>query len=352
MTSLKKFGLLCLFALLMIPFSSHAQQSSGIGLKPSLIEEGADPGEVLDREIAISNLSDTEQTYYLFSRDIVTVRDGGVPVYANDNTEKTGFELTEWISIGVDEVTMQPGEEVTVPIKISVPDDATPGSHFGGVFVSMQPPRLRSVGASVGYEVANIISIRISGDVTQNAQIRSFKTDNLVYGKTDITFMTEVENKGNILVRPIGPLDVYNMFGKKVVSMTVNDSEGGVFPYTRRTFEINWKDEGLGFGRYQAVVSMAYGEGGRRATVSSTASFWILPMNIITPALIILGVLLLASYIAVRMYVRRTLATMSGGRRVVRRRRRSRGSSTLLLVAIVMLGVTALFLLTLLVLFA
>ena len=347
----KKILFFALFVLLFVPQHIFAQQASGIGIKPSLIEEGADPGEVLERSMSIINLSDTEHTYYLFTRDIATVRDGGVPVYAEENAEKTGFELTEWIDLGITEVTLDPGEETVVPVIITVPENASPGSHFGGIFVSMQPPRLRSIGASVGYDVANIVSIRISGDVTQSALIRSFRTDNLIYGKTDVTFLAEIENKGNILLRPFGPIDVYNMFGKKVATMTLNDSQAGVFPFTRRNFEINWTDEGLGFGRYRALLSVVYGEEGRRSTITSTASFWILPMNIITPALIILGVLLLASYIAVRMYVRRTLATMSGGRRIVRRRRRG-GTSTLLLVAIVMLAVTALFMIVLLLLFA
>lgn len=352
MSTLKKFVFLALFFLLFVPHSTFAQQASGIGLKPSLIEEGADPGEVLKRSISVTNLSDTEQTYFLFTRDIVTVRDGGVPVYAEEGAEKTGFELSEWVELGLQEVHLQPGQEQEVPVTITVPENATPGSHFGGIFISMQPPRLRSVGASVGYDVANIVSIRISGDVTQSALIRSFQTDNLVYGKTDVTFKAQIENKGNVLIRPYGPIEVFNMFGKKVATMTLNDSQGGVFPFTRRDFQINWTDEGFNFGRYQALLSVVYGEEGRVATITSTASFWILPMDIITPALIILGVLLLASYIAVRMYVRRTLATMSGGRRVVQRRRRKGGTSTLLLVAIVMLAVTALFLIVLLLLFA
>ena len=343
------------FSFLLVLFSpvvADAQNSSGIGLKPSLIEEGADPGEVLDRTISLTNLSDIEQTYYLFKRDIVTVRDGGVPVYADPGTEKTGYELTEWIELSETEVTIVPGEERVVPIKINVPDSATPGSHFGGIFVSMEPPKFRETGASVGYEVANIVSIRISGDAIESAQIRSFHTDKLIYGSTLVHFRAEIENKGNVLVRPYGPLEVFNMFGKRVGAMTFNDSQSGVFPLTKREFEITWEGEGTGFGRYQAVLALIYGESGRQSTISSTVSFWVLPMNIITPALIILGVLLLTAYLGVRMYVRRTISTMSGGRRLVRRRRGGSGTSTLLLVVIVMLTVTALFLILLLALFA
>lgn len=347
----RTFGIFFVAFFLALPATTFAQNASGVGLSPSLIEEGADPGETLDKEISVTNLSDTEQTYYLLKRDIVTVRDGGVPVYAEPGIEKTGFELTEWLTLSEEEITLLPGEKRDVAVSIAVPQDASPGSHFGGIFISMQPPRLRQVGASVGYEVANIVSIRISGDVTESALIRSFRTDNLVYGSTDVTFKAEIENKGNILIRPIGPVEVFNMFGEQVVTMTMNDSQSGVFPFTKRDFEVNWEDQGIGFGRYQAVLAMAYGSEGRQATISSTVSFWILPMNIITPALIILAILLLTAYFGVKMYIRRTVATMSGGRRLVRRRK-SGGTSTLLLVAIVMLAVTALFLIILLLLFA
>lgn len=352
MFSFRKLFFLLILSTALLPAVSFAQTTSGIGLKPSLIEEGADPGDVLEKSISLTNLSDSEQTYYLFTRDISTVLDGGTPVYADPGAEKTGYELTQWLTLGQDEITLAPGQEVDVPVTISIPDSATPGSHFGGIFVSVQPPRFRQIGASVGYEVANIISIRISGDVTEGAQIRSFRTDNLVYSQTKVAFTADVENKGNVLIRPYGQIEVYNMFGKEVATIPVNESQGGVFPFTQREFMVTWEDDGVGFGRYQAVIAMIYGETGHHSTISSTVSFWILPMNIITPALIILAVLLLVSYLLVRMYIQRTIATMSGGRRLVRRTRRSRGTSTLLLVAIVMLVVTALFLIILLALFA
>jgi hypothetical protein len=114
-----------------------------------------------------------------------------------------------------------------------------------------------------------------------------------------------------------------------------------------------WEDEGPGFGRYEAILSMVYGDQGRQATISSTVTFWILPANIILPALGVLAVLLLVTYVSAKLYVRRKLqfAETGGARRIVRRRRSS-GVSPVLLVAVVMLAVTAIFLLILLALFA
>lgn len=329
-------------------------QGTGIGIKPATIEDSAEPGETKEYTIDVSNLSNTVETYYVFTRDIVGVQAGGVPIYADEDEEKTGYELTQWITLDADEIKVPAGGSFPVNVVIDVPDFATPGSHFGGVFISKTPPKLRSTGAAVGYQVANIISIRVAGDAVVNAQIRQFSTGNYIYGQSKIDFNARIENKGTVLVRPIGPLQITNMFGKRVAMLTFNESKAAVFPgVTRDDFNIVWEDEGPGFGRYQALLSLAYGDQGRKSTISSTVSFWILPMNIILPAVGVLAFLLLAAYISVKLYIRSKLQMMTGGsRRIVQNRRRNGGMSALLLVAVVMLAVTALFLIILLALFA
>lgn len=353
-SSFKQF-LFLLVATLVIPFGlAHAQSNvAGIGIKPAVIEGGAIPGEIQEHNIGVTNLSGARQTYYLYTRDISGVGDGGTPIFADEDAEKTGYELSQWITLDTEEFTLDPGEEKSFKINIAVPADATPGSHFGGVFVTMNPPKLRSTGASVGYEVANIISIRVAGDAVESAQIRSFSTGNFIYSKALVDFSARIENKGTVLVRPVGPLEIHNMFGKRVAMVVMNETKAGIFPLSERTFTATWEDEGPGFGRYEAVLSMVYGDQGRQSTISSTVSFWILPMNIILPALGVLAVLLLIAYVAVKLYIGRTIRNISGGttRRVVRRRRNG-NMSALLLVTVVMLSVTALFLVILLALFA
>ncbi len=350
---LKQFLFIVLFAIILPYATASAQNSTaGIGLKPATIEGGAIPGETQTHPFGVTNLSAVNQTYYLFTRDITGVEEGGVPIFADENQEKTEYELSEWVTLSAQEVTLAPGEEKVIDVTIAVPLTATPCSHFGGVFVSMQPPRMRSTGASVGYEVANIISLRVAGECVEDAQIRSFSTDNFIYSKPLVEFTARVENKGSVLVRPFGPLEITNMFGKRVAMVTLNESKGGVFPRTERSFNITWESDGPGFGRYQAILSMIYGEQGRQSTISSTASFWILPMNIILPALGALAFLLLCAYIFVKLYINKTVRSMSGGTRRIVRRKRQGGMSALLLVVVVMLSVTALFLLILLALFA
>lgn len=338
---------------------AHAQQNAaGVGINPAVIDpaEKFAPGDNAEFTVKVSNLSGKDQTYYLSKRDIIGQGDGGAPIFADNNGERTGYELTDWINLESTELFIPAGEDREMKFLMRVPDTAAPGSHFGSVIVTVEPPEIRSSGASIGYEVANIIHVRIKGDVIEEARIRQFSTDKYIYGSTDVEFNVLIENEGNTLVKPAGPLEVNNMFGKQVALLNFNDSQAGVFPKTshsngRRDYVVNWEDEAPGFGRYEAIISAAYGEDGSIKTMSSTVTFWILPMNIVGPALIGLATLLLVLVVTVKLYVRRSLALAgSGTRRLVRSR--ARGGFPTLLVILAMLALSGLFFIVLLLLFA
>src|SRR6056297_11399 len=318
-------------------------QTAGASLIPSVIETAADPGQQLTDAVEVTNLSDDAQTYFLFVRDIEGVAGNGQPIYAEDNLERSGQELSSWITLTATQLTLAPGASQAVPFLISVPDDAAPGGHFGSVFASLEPPAETAEGASagVGYRVGNIINLRVSGDIVERATIRSLQTDQYVYGDKSVNFTAVVENDGNVLVRPVGPLTISNMLGDTVAELTMNDSRAGVYPGTQRELFAEWQENGLGFGRYTAEVALVYGNAGE-AQYNTTANtiFWVLPWEILQPLLITLVVLALVSYVLVRYYINQQIRKLSGGRRLVRTTGPT-GPSPLVLAAIVMLFVTA-----------
>lgn len=332
--------------------TAQAQGQAGVSISPALIEESHDPGVKKEYSVTVKNLNDYEQKFYISTRDITDVKDGGTPVFANDNLEKTGMELANWISLGVTEITLPAGVSERVNFTMQIPADATPGSHFGSVFISVDAPEIAQSGAAIGYQVANIISIRVSGEANEGANIRQFSTEKFFHGSKNVNFEARIENTGNVLVRPTGPVEIFNMLGKKVDTVSFNESQGAVFPGRVREYNFNWQGDGTGFGRYEVVMSPVYGETGARKTMSSTASFWILPLNIILPALGALAFILLLSFIFVRLYIKRTLAHLAHGQTRIVRRRKNKGVSATLLLVVVMLTVTAVFMIIMLVLFA
>jgi hypothetical protein len=351
-------GLLRVLLLSLFVFSVGAlfpllasAQSAGMSISPAIIEETLDPDTQKQYKISVTNLNPVEQTYFMYTRNIASVRDGGVPVFAVSDSEQTGFELVDWITLPTNQVTVGAGEKQTIDFSMNIPADAS-CSHFGGIFFSVDPPELENSGAAVGYQVANIISLRINGDCAEEASIRQFSTNKYINGSQNIDFTVRIQNTGDVLVRPSGPLEIFNMLGNKVGNVTFNPEKSAVFPSLEREYtELNWTGDSVGFGRYEAILSPGYGEAGAFKTMSSTVTFWILPWNIIGPALGVLTAILLSVFIFVRVYIKRSLAHLNQGRRVIQRRRKN-GSSEMLLLSVGMLAVVALFLMVLLALFA
>ena len=185
-------------------------------ITPALIEETLDPGVSVEYDFNVVNLDTAEQTYYLFTRNITGVAEGGAPIFARDELEVTGYELADWITLPTNRIVVPGGGTESITFTMDVPDNASPGSHFGGVFVSAEPPEIENSGAAVGYQVANIVSIRVSGEAVEQAGIRQFSTGKFLYGAQDVDFNIRIENSGNVLVRPIGPLQINNSLGKQV----------------------------------------------------------------------------------------------------------------------------------------
>lgn len=354
----KKFRILSsaavfLFALFCFaPLTSSAQES-GVKVIPATIEKLADPGSVLTEEIQITNVSNEDKEYYIYKRDIIGVEEGGVPIFAEEGAERTGYEMAEWISFQSEPVRVASGKTVALPITITVPAEATPGSHFGGVFISVEPPKLRQTGAGVGYEVATIISIRINGDVIDDARVRSFSTDKLFYSAKNVTFNAKIENQGNILIRPRGPLEIRSMLGDEPEVITVNESLAGVFPGTVREFNFEWNSEGIGFGRYEAILALVYeGDGGQK-TIDASLVFWVFPLKVILPILFGFIGILLAGYLLTRYYINQAIMRAQGTRRISSYRyRRQVGISRFTFVFVSIIGTLVIFLIILLILFA
>ncbi len=335
-------------------YTADAQQNAGITLVPASIEEAANPGDTITKILTITNESIQDKEYYIYKRNIKGVEAGGVPIFAEENEQVTGYELSEWVEVPSEPVLVAANSSYNLPLSIRVPESATPGSHFGGIFVSVEAPKFRQVGAGVGYEVASIVSIRISGDILDSARIRSFSTDKLIYSsKKDVHFAAKVENMGNILIRPRGPVTITGMFGTKSETYIMNETLAGVFPGSVRDFEFTWGGEGLGFGKYEAIVALGYDGKDGQKTIDSTLVFWVFPVKVMLSILAGFLVVIGGGYFLTKYYINQAVIRSAGGRRITPQKyRRQVGVSRFTFVFIALLAVVVLFLLILLVSFA
>ena len=340
-----------------LPEDVHAQVATGLEIAPAIIEDAIEPGDTIAKELKVTNTSGNEETFFVEVLDIKGVQNGNQPIFAQDG-EKTSFELSSWVTVSEEGVSIGSGETVTIPFVVTVPDQASPGSHFGGLFLTKEPPQLRNTGTGVGFRVGTLLSFRIAGEVIEEARLREFSTNKILFSKPEVDFSMKVQNIGNVLIRPQGLLEIINVLDEDVAQLRVNEEGGAVFPGTNRDFSVRWEGEGIAFGRYQALLSLVYGQEGRK-TISGTLSLWILPLNIIVPVAGGLTFFFLMGYLLIRWHIRKRLREMQMLARTSRGRVAvapqvyyQRQSSRLMVMSITLLIFTVIFLLGLFVFLA
>ncbi|MEK7608589.1 MAG: hypothetical protein AAB495_03340 [Patescibacteria group bacterium] len=302
----------CVFLLFVAVFNVSSvalgQERVGAKVQPAFIdgpEARIDPGSSKNYVLKVTNLDSEEKTYSIVTRDIKGLSESGDPVFA-DPEEDILAGISLWVRTNKKILTVGPGGTGEVLATISVPSDASPGGHFGGVFFVVGAKSLSETGSGVGYEIGTLINLRIAGEIKEEARIREFSSEKMIYGSPNVLFSTRVENLGNVLVRPRGPVEITSMFGKKKKTIVMNDERSGVFPGQERSFESRWEGDGFSFGRYQATISLAYGEEVSR-TISSSIAFWVLPLKTILPVFGGLVAIILLVAFSFKIYLKRRI---------------------------------------------
>lgn len=284
--------------------TAEAQDSVGVKVGPALTERKVDPGTVIDEQISVTNVTSFSQTYSFRTRNVESVAENGTPVFASGADENGG--LASWVELLENSVTVGPGETKFVNYKLAVPSDASPGGHYGGVFVVREADPIEGQGASVGYQVGALIILTVSGDVVEKASIREFSTAQAIHTRADVAFKLRMLNEGTVHVRPVGVVSILDMLGREVADVKVNESGGMLIPGAERAYAVEWKDDAFRVGRFTAKATVAFGEIGSK-NEQSDLTFWIIPYQELGIAVAVLLGLALLAYGFVRLTVRRAL---------------------------------------------
>lgn len=282
----------------------HAE-GLAVKVQPSLIDETVDPGQVLEGALTITNENGGLQTYFITTRNVNGMSDTGTPSF-DDTISDDPLEAASWIQPLQKSVTMDVGESVTVPYRIEVPQNASPGSYFAAFFVTREAEEVLQSGAGVGFHVASLVNLRVSGEVSEDMIFRDFFTKKSFFTKPSVFFTARIDNTGSVHQRPQGIINISDMLGNSVGQVPFNESAGAILPHYDRVFETTWNHDGFAFGRYKAVASIVYGET-QKNTLSKEVTFWVIPLKEVGIVLgSIIAFLLLLSF-GVRKYVQNAL---------------------------------------------
>ncbi|RLB04956.1 MAG: hypothetical protein DRG59_09625 [Deltaproteobacteria bacterium] len=295
---LPKITLSSLFAICYLLFAitpAHAEVS--LVVSPPRYDATIDPGETIQKTIKVTNNSE-DQIVSLQANitDFIVQDDAGTPIPVED-TQSGRYLASPWFTLDSEGLILQPKESKQLTVLITVPNDALPGGHYAGVFFrSITNDKTAGTASSLIGQVGSLFGITVNGDITYDALVKDFSTKSFVSEYGPIEFSAIVENQSDTHIRPLSTITIHDMLGRKLDSITLE--ELNIFPYTSRTLNGIW-DTTWGLGRYTATIDVSYGPG---LVADRTIYFWIMPYRIIL-AIIIIILVLLASYISIRRHI-------------------------------------------------
>ncbi len=301
---------------LLLPAVSFAQSadSTSLTITPPFFELNVSPGDSWSSSIRVVNTNATDiQVHAIVMGFAASDAEGHGNFIPLSNLSGDSDALANWVTVSPSPITVPRGGATDVPFSISVPSDASPGGHYGAILIGTGAPTVASGTSQVGVSsyISALIFVSVAGNIVNSAQITQFSTDKGAYQAPDVHFAVRVQNDGNVHVRPVGFIQIYNAFGKKRGEIPINQSGslGYILPSSTREFDVEWQGTPslLDIGPYTAVVSLAYGENGIDS-ISETVGFWIVPIWQILEVLFVALIISLLFIFIVRRSVRKMLA--------------------------------------------
>lgn len=270
-------------------FAFGTLQAQAISLNPPIFEFVLSPGDSIDDVIKIFN--DTQSPLSLtpekvnFTAKADDEFSGAPEFYSLDET-RTGRELAPWIIVDGTSSELEPLTRKDLPFSITVPENASPGSYFGGIILRSGEKVEQGVGLVTGTAV--LVLVKVTGEVLEEAQLTDFNVAGGLMTHLPVSFEARIVNSGTVHLQPTGSIEVRSMFGKTSGALLVNPELRSVLPESARRYSSSWGQEfkegtsefmkqwnGFAFGRYTATLDLKYGADGK--SLQASQSFWIIP---------------------------------------------------------------------------
>lgn len=225
-------GLSCAVAL-AVPAAADAQSSHAAVSTPSTISwavapssaKGGDgrthfsysdikPGSVVHDYVGITNYSDKPVTFNVYASDGITTTAGSIGLAP---AKQQPIGIGAWLRTEHASVTVPPKRELNEPIMLTVPANATPGDHVGGVIASVMQA---TKGGQVATEdrVGVAMYLRVSGPLhpilaVESLSISGYHGTPNPFGGGGTTVSYTVHNTGNVRLGGTETVSVTGPFG-------------------------------------------------------------------------------------------------------------------------------------------
>jgi len=297
------FVLLLLSTSLLFFDSAHAYQKESLDVEfkndfvvePGRTEVFMNPGETVIKTVSVTNRSNKAISFFLSTEDFKGTDNPDNPVMLLGD-DIGPYSLKNFLTPEVDKFSLEPGEKIFFDVKISVPTDSEPGGFYGALIIANNPDgNFESDSGNTAQGQTKVVSrigslflVRVNGEVYESGELEDFKIieSKLFYTKRPDGFEILFRNKGSVHLVPYGQINIKNIFGKTIDSLSVDAY--AALPESLRYRQVVWED-GVSMGRYKAELSLYKGYGDEYDKM--TIAFWVIPWKILLIVLLTLFIL-------------------------------------------------------------
>lgn len=195
------------------------------------------PGQSISDEYYVINNGTVAQHIVIYPTDAFNADNGDFALFAATEDPR---DVGTWISFDGQtklELDLEPGKSQVIPFQVTVPADARPGDHVGGIVASVLSPDGQ---VRLERRVATRLYVRVSGDLQPGFTIGALTTSydatiNPFNGTVKATFT--LTNSGNVVLAAKTTSSVSGLFGIPL-SGEVEKDIPELFPGASRSYTV------------------------------------------------------------------------------------------------------------------
>jgi hypothetical protein len=223
---------------------------------------------------------------------------------------------------------LQPNEQQTVTVTVTVPKDAAGGGYYGAIrFLPANSGQQQNV--SLSASVGSLVLLKVPGNIKDQLSLASLaihqgytatndgKSGTIFTSNKNISVVARFQNEGNIQEQPFGKLTL-KKGNQTLQTVEINNTtpRGNVLPDSIRKFNVPLNKVGS-FGKYTVEGAFGYGTTGQLITGKTT--FYVIPVALIIIAVIVILAILFAIFGLPRMIKSYNRSVIRGASRYKRK---------------------------------
>lgn len=292
---------IAIFAILLFTFAGTALAQLSINLPDKQNTFELNPGAEMEIEVLLRNSYRGPVTIAVYAVDGGTTSTG---TFAAKQLDDEQFFIGQWAKISQNQVFLEANQTQPVTLKVSIPNNATPGDYSGAIVVSRisatdaeaiaEEGSATAAGIKFNTRLARAFYVSIPGEKTSSASIGEMYHTHLAGNQYKI--FTPLENAGNTTLRFTMKTQMQAMLGE---SQTLPSKEFRLLPSQKSTGEIIVGELPI-LESYQINQKITYyeqnlltGEETYLGETERSLKLNIIPWNYILPALAVLALLLI-----------------------------------------------------------